>query len=60
MRSSACSPRARRPSAAFTRWPRFSLEDVHRFIGLLVGTFVAIHVDARELSQRRLTGRAEA
>jgi sulfoxide reductase heme-binding subunit YedZ len=28
----------------FTRWPRFSVEDVHRFVGLLVGTFVAIHI----------------
>jgi sulfoxide reductase heme-binding subunit YedZ len=27
-------------------WPRFALEDVHRFGGLLVGTFVAIHVAA--------------
>jgi sulfoxide reductase heme-binding subunit YedZ len=26
------------------RWPRFALEDVHRFGGLLVGAFVAIHV----------------
>jgi sulfoxide reductase heme-binding subunit YedZ len=26
------------------RWPRFALEDVHRFGGLLVGTFVGIHV----------------
>jgi DMSO/TMAO reductase YedYZ heme-binding membrane subunit len=26
------------------RWPRFALEDVHRFGGLLVGTFVAVHV----------------
>ena len=26
------------------RWPRFAIEDVHRFGGLLVGTFVAIHV----------------
>lgn len=26
------------------RWPKFALEDVHRFGGLLVGTFVAIHV----------------
>jgi sulfoxide reductase heme-binding subunit YedZ len=26
------------------RWPRFSLEDVHRFGGLLVGSFVALHV----------------
>jgi methionine sulfoxide reductase heme-binding subunit len=28
----------------FDRWPRFSLEDVHRFGGLLVGSFIAIHV----------------
>ena len=27
-----------------TRWPRFALEDVHRFGGLLVGSFVVIHV----------------
>lgn len=26
------------------RWPRFALEDVHRFGGLLVGCFVTIHV----------------
>jgi methionine sulfoxide reductase heme-binding subunit len=26
------------------RWPRFAVEDVHRFGGILVGTFVAIHV----------------
>jgi sulfoxide reductase heme-binding subunit YedZ len=26
------------------RWPRFALEDVHRFGGLLVGTFIVIHV----------------
>ena len=26
------------------RWPRFALEDVHRFGGLLVGTFVGVHV----------------
>jgi methionine sulfoxide reductase heme-binding subunit len=25
-------------------WPRFAVEDVHRFGGLLVGTFVSIHV----------------
>ena len=25
-------------------WPRFALEDVHRFGGLLVGSFVVIHV----------------
>jgi len=28
----------------FSRWPRFSIEDLHRFGGLLVGSFVAIHV----------------
>jgi sulfoxide reductase heme-binding subunit YedZ len=26
------------------RWPRFALEEVHRFLSLLAGTFVAIHV----------------
>jgi methionine sulfoxide reductase heme-binding subunit len=25
-------------------WPRFAVEDVHRFVGLLAGTFVGIHV----------------
>jgi len=28
------------------RWPRFAVEDVHRFGGLLTGTFIAIHVAA--------------
>lgn len=28
----------------FAGWPRFTLEDVHRFGGLLVGSFVTIHV----------------
>ena len=26
------------------RWPRFALEDVHRFGGILVGTFIGIHI----------------
>jgi sulfoxide reductase heme-binding subunit YedZ len=30
--------------ATLRRWPQFALEDVHRFAGLLVGTFVAIHI----------------
>jgi sulfoxide reductase heme-binding subunit YedZ len=30
----------------FPRWPRFAVEDVHRFGGLLVGAFVSIHVVA--------------
>jgi sulfoxide reductase heme-binding subunit YedZ len=25
-------------------WPRVALEDVHRYVGLLTGTFIAIHV----------------
>jgi predicted ferric reductase len=25
-------------------WPRFAVEDVHRFLGLLTGTFIWIHV----------------
>jgi sulfoxide reductase heme-binding subunit YedZ len=29
---------------SFARWPRFTIEDIHRFGGLLVGSFVAIHV----------------
>ena len=31
---------------AFRRWPRFAVEDVHRFGGLLVGSFVSIHIVA--------------
>ena len=30
----------------FPRWPRFVVEDVHRFVGLLAGTFIVIHVVA--------------
>ena len=33
-------------------WPRFALEDVHRFTGLLAGTFVVVHIDGRR--DRRL------
>jgi methionine sulfoxide reductase heme-binding subunit len=29
--------------ARLRRWPRFALEDVHRFIGFLAGTFIVIH-----------------
>jgi methionine sulfoxide reductase heme-binding subunit len=25
------------------RWPRFALEDVHRFLGLLAGSFIVLH-----------------
>ena len=32
--------------AKLERWPRFALEDVHRFVGLLAGSFIAIHVVA--------------
>jgi len=32
--------------ASLRRWPRFALEDVHRFVGLLAGTFIFIHVGA--------------
>ena len=28
------------------RWPRFAIQDVHRFAGLLTGTFLAIHIVA--------------
>jgi hypothetical protein len=30
--------------ARLRRWPRFAVEDVHRFVGLLVGVFVTLHV----------------
>ena len=29
--------------ASLKRWPKFALEDVHRFLGVLAGVFVAIH-----------------
>jgi DMSO/TMAO reductase YedYZ heme-binding membrane subunit len=29
--------------AKLSRWPRFALEDVHRFVGILAGVFVVIH-----------------
>ncbi len=28
----------------FKRWPRFAVEDVHRYAGILAGTFIALHV----------------
>jgi hypothetical protein len=39
--------RARRDAlgpARLPNWPRFAVEDVHRFAGLLTGTFVSLHV----------------
>jgi methionine sulfoxide reductase heme-binding subunit len=30
--------------AKLSGWPRFALEDLHRFVGLLAGTFIVIHV----------------
>jgi DMSO/TMAO reductase YedYZ heme-binding membrane subunit len=32
--------------ARLTHWPRFALEDVHRFLGILAGTFVVVHGSA--------------
>ena len=29
--------------ARLQRWPRFALENVHRFLGILAGTFIVIH-----------------
>ena len=29
--------------ARLRRWPRFALEDVHRFIGILAGVFIVVH-----------------
>jgi hypothetical protein len=31
-------------NARLRRWPKYALEDVHRFAGLLVGTFLVIHI----------------
>jgi methionine sulfoxide reductase heme-binding subunit len=31
-------------NAKLPRWPKFALEDVHRFAGLLAGTFIVVHV----------------
>ena len=28
------------------RWPRFAIEDVHRFLGITTGTFIVIHIVA--------------
>ena len=28
----------------FDRWPRFAVEDVHRFAGVLAGVFIGLHV----------------
>jgi predicted ferric reductase len=37
--------------ARLQRWPRFALEDVHRFLGILAGTFIVIHGGALLLDQ---------
>jgi len=29
--------------AKLPRWPRFALEDVHRFLGILAGAFIVVH-----------------
>jgi len=29
---------------ALPRWPRFAVEDVHRFVGMLTWTFIGVHV----------------
>ena len=35
---------AKAPGRRWPRWPAFAVEDVHRVGGLLVGTFIAIHI----------------
>ncbi len=35
---------AKAPGRLWQRWPAFAVEDVHRVGGLLVGTFIALHV----------------
>jgi methionine sulfoxide reductase heme-binding subunit len=32
--------------ARLKHWPRFAVEDVHRFLGILAGTFILIHGSA--------------
>jgi methionine sulfoxide reductase heme-binding subunit len=32
--------------ATLKRWPRFAIEDVHRFLGLATGTFIVLHIVA--------------
>jgi sulfoxide reductase heme-binding subunit YedZ len=45
----------------FERWPRFAVEDVHRFAGLLAGVFIALHVLWLGLdSQSNLTAKSIA
>jgi hypothetical protein len=34
-------------------WPRLALEDVHRFLGILAGTFIVVHGGALLLEWRR-------
>ena len=31
---------------SFTSWPRFAVEEVHRFLAILMGVFIALHVGA--------------
>lgn len=35
---------SRSPGRRWRRWPAFAVEDVHRFGGLLVGSFIGLHV----------------
>jgi sulfoxide reductase heme-binding subunit YedZ len=37
--------------ARLPRWPAFAVTDVHRFVSLLTGVFIAIHVSALLLDQ---------
>jgi len=41
------------------RWPRFALEDVHRFAGLLAGWFIGLHVLAIAIDSQAHIGLAE-
>ena len=42
--ASICVGLALSGRARLRNWPRFALEDAHRFLGLLAGFFVALHV----------------
>ena len=42
----------------FERWPRFAVEDVHRFAGVLAGTFISLHLFWLSSTRRPTSGRA--
>jgi len=41
--SSVCAGMVMSGTSHGKRWPRFAVEDVHRFLGTLAGAFIVIH-----------------